>query len=307
MESVIIGIDLGGTNLRIGAVTPDNRMLAPRVMKSSIVADAKNPIGKICEIITGYIEQNQLENVEAISIGVPSSVENDKETVICTTNIRNRAGEVVFSHTNMAKDVREHFQIPVFINNDVNNIMLYDIAANHLEEKKVVVGIYIGTGVGASVVIDGKPLEGKNGAELDLGHMPDFQGEVECSCGKKGCCECYASGWRLQEIRKIYYPDTDIKDMFTQHKDERPLKEFIQACANIYAVMATIFNPDTMIVGGGVPEMKDFPKEEFEREVNKNTGTDVMYYGFDYLYSREFVGKGVIGAAVFARRKLRPI
>jgi allose kinase len=62
-----------------------------------------------------------------------------------------------------------------------------------------------------------------------------------------------------------------------------------------------------MIVGGGVPEMKDFPKEEFEREVNKNTGTDVMYYGFDYLYSREFVGKGVIGAAVFARRKLRPI
>lgn len=59
MESVIIGIDLGGTNLRIGAVTPDNRMLAPRVMKSSIVADAKNPIGKICEIITGYIEQNQ--------------------------------------------------------------------------------------------------------------------------------------------------------------------------------------------------------------------------------------------------------
>ena len=55
MESVIIGIDLGGTNLRIGAVTPDNRMLAPRVMKSSIVADAKNPIGKICELITGYI------------------------------------------------------------------------------------------------------------------------------------------------------------------------------------------------------------------------------------------------------------
>ena len=124
----------------------------------------------------------------------------------------------------MAKDVREHFQIPVFINNDVNNIMLYDIAANHLEEKKVVVGIYIGTGVGASVVIDGKPLEGKNGAELDIGICLTSRGEVECSCGKKGCCECYASGWRLQEIRKIYYPDTDIKDMFTQHKDERRLR-----------------------------------------------------------------------------------
>ena len=51
MESVIIGIDLGGTNLRIGAVTSDNEMIAPFVLKSSIVADAEKPVEKICEII----------------------------------------------------------------------------------------------------------------------------------------------------------------------------------------------------------------------------------------------------------------
>ncbi len=304
MENVIIGIDLGGTNLRIGAVTPDNEMLSPSVIKSSAVAYADKPIEKICEIIADYIEKNHIRKVEAISIGVPSSVENDKETVICTTNIRNQEGEAVFSHTNMAEGIRAYFKVPVFINNDVNNILLYDIAANHLEKQKVVVGIYIGTGVGSSVVIDGKPLEGKNGAELDIGHIPYFGGDVRCSCGKTGCCECYASGWRLQELRRQYYPDTEIQDMFTKHKDEKPMKDFIQACAYIYAVMATIFNPDTIIVGGGVPEMADFPREEFERAVNENTGRDVMAYGFDYLYSKEFVGKGVIGAAVFARQRL---
>lgn len=304
MENVIIGIDLGGTNLRIGAVTPDNEMLSPSVIKSSAVAYADKPIEKICEIIADYIEKNHIRKVEAISIGVPSSVENDKETVICTTNIRNQEGEAVFSHTNMAEGIRAYFKVPVFINNDVNNILLYDIAANHLEKQKVVVGIYIGTGVGSSVVIDGKPLEGKNGAELDIGHIPYFGGDVRCSCGKTGCCECYASGWRLQELRRQYYPDTEIQDMFTKHKDEKPIKDFIQACAYIYAVMATIFNPDTIIVGGGVPEMADFPREEFERAVNENTGRDVMAYGFDYLYSKEFVGKGVIGAAVFARQRL---
>lgn len=304
MENVIIGIDLGGTNLRIGAVTPDNEMLSPSVIKSSAVAYADKPIEKICEIIADYIEKNHIRKVEAISIGVPSSVENDKETVICTTNIRNQEGEAVFSHTNMAEGIRVYFKVPVFINNDVNNILLYDIAANHLEKQKVVVGIYIGTGVGSSVVIDGKPLEGKNGAELDIGHIPYFGGDVRCSCGKTGCCECYASGWRLQELRRQYYPDTEIQDMFTKHKDEKPIKDFIQACAYIYAVMATIFNPDTIIVGGGVPEMADFPREEFERAVNENTGRDVMAYGFDYLYSKEFVGKGVIGAAVFARQRL---
>ncbi|MCB6200877.1 allose kinase [Extibacter muris] len=304
MKSVIIGIDLGGTNLRIGAVTPDNEMIAPSVIKSSVVAHAERPIEKICEIIAEYKKENGIENVEAISIGVPSSVENDKETVICTTNIRNQNGEAVFSHMNVAGGIREYFKIPVYINNDVNNIMLYDIVVNHLEDKKVVVGIYIGTGVGASVVLDGRLLEGKNGAELDLGHIPYFGGDITCSCGKKGCCECYASGWRLQELRKEYYPDTRIQDMFTRHKEDKPMVEFIRACANVYAVMATIFNPDTIIVGGGIPEMADFPRETFEEAVNQNTGRDVMAYGFDYVYSREFVGKGVIGAAIFARKRL---
>lgn len=304
MEKVIIGIDLGGTNLRIGAVTPDNQMLSPSVIKSKIVACAKDPIAQICEIIEAYQKNNDIREVEAISVGVPSSVENDKETVICTTNIRNEKGEAVFCNTNMAAGIREHFGIPVFINNDVNNIMLYDVTANHLEDQKIVVGIYIGTGVGASVIIDGRPLEGKNGAELDLGHMPYFGGDAPCSCGKRGCCECYASGWKLQQIRSEYYPNTEIQDMFTLHRGEQPLREFIHACAHVYAVMATIFNPDTLIVGGGVAEMADFPREEFEKEVNAATGRDVMGYGFDYVYSEEYVGKGVIGAAVFARMKL---
>ena len=72
----------------------------------------------------------------------------------------------------------------------------------------------------------------------------------------------------------------------------------------IFAVMATIFNPDTMIAGGGVMEMADFPKGEFEHEVAKATGKDVMEYGFDYVYSEPFSGKGVIGAAIFARQRL---
>lgn len=170
-------------------------MLTPSVIRSSVVAEAPRPIERICEIIEEYKKENKIENVEAISIGVPSSVENDKETVICTTNICDENGKAVFTHTNLAKDIREHFQIPVYINNDVNNILMYDIVSNHLENQKV-------------------------------------------------------------------------------------------------------------IVGGGVPEMADFPKEEFENEVNRNTGKDVMSYGFDYLYSQEFVGKGVIGAAVFARMRL---
>ncbi len=304
MEKVIIGIDLGGTNLRIGAVAKDNHLENFSKISSAVIADAEKPIEKICEIIKEYKEKNHLEQLEAISIGVPSSVENDKETIICTTNIRNRDGKVVFQNINIARELRDYFKVPVFVNNDVNNILLYDIAANHLENQKIVVGIYIGTGVGAAVSIDGQLLEGKNGAELDLGHIPYYGGDEKCSCGKEGCCECYASGWKLQKIRREYYPEDKIQDLFIKHSEEQPLREFIRGCANVYAIMATIFNPDSIIVGGGVPEMEAFPRRQFEKAVNAGTGADVMSYGFDYVYSRDDAGKGVIGAAIFARRRM---
>lgn len=305
MKDLIIGIDLGGTNLRIGAVDNENHLLNPLVLKTELIADSPAPIKTLCKIIENYMQETNVSGIKAISLGVPSSVENDNATVICTTNIQNKAGEVVFSHINIAEDLKNYFQVPVFINNDVNNLMLYDTMINNLEAKSILIGIYIGTGVGASVIINGELLKGKNGAALDLGHIPYYGQDAVCSCGKKGCCECYASGWHLQEIQKKYYPDSQIGELFTLYKNEQPLKDFISACANIYAIMATIFNPDAIIIGGGIPEMKDFPKEEFEKEINAATGKDVMSYGFDYIYSKPFVGKGIIGAAIFARKMLK--
>ena len=137
-----------------------------------------------------------------------------------------------------------------------------------------------------------------------MGHIPYYGGKERCSCGKWGCCECYASGWKLQKIRSEFYPDDEIGDLFLKHGEEKPLRELVRSCAHVFAVMATVFNPNTVIAGGGVIEMKGFPREEFERQVNRNTGLDVMSYGFRYVYSEPLAEKGVIGAAVFASQRL---
>ena len=305
MGKVIIGIDLGGTNLRIGAIKEDNQVLSFRKFKSDRIADASDPMKELNIVISEYIQKNQIEHLQAISIGVPSSVANDKQTVICTTNIRNNKDEPVFLNKNIAEEIEKKFHVPVYVNNDTNNILLYDIMVNQLNPESVIVGIYIGTGVGAAVLMNQQMLDGKDGAALDIGHMPFYNGEVPCSCGKKGCCECYASGWRLQEIRKKYFPETEIRNLFTEHGKEEPLKVFIHSCAHVFAVMATIFNPEVMVIGGGVMEMPGFPRERFEQEVNAATGKDVMSYGFRYVYSEDVESKGVVGAALFARRKMR--
>lgn len=303
MDKIIIGMDLGGTHMRIGAVSSGNILNDPQVYKTAVLKSSDDPAKQLCHIIEEYIKSKnvKLEDIEAVSIGVPSSVANDKSTVICTTNICDENGNALFENVDLGTVIKDYFGLPAYINNDVNNILLYDIEKNHLEKEHITAGIYIGTGVGAAIIIDGKQLDGNDGAALDLGHMPYFGGTDVCSCGKTGCCECYASGWKLQEIRKKYYPDTCIDDLFTKHKDDVVMRNFIRSCAYVYAIVATIFNPAAIIVGGGVMEMKDFPRAYFEAAVNEMTGKDVMKKGFKYVYSQKYVGKGIIGAAILAR------
>lgn len=303
MKETIIGIDLGGTNFRIGVVDEKNQVHSFCRMSSERLAQADDPVEELNCIIEEYVKENHITEVSAVSIGVPSSVENDKKTVICTTNIRNRKGEPVFENYNIADAISSKVRVPVYVNNDTKNILLYDMMSNGLEDAAVVVGIYIGTGVGSAVWVNGDMLDGKDGAALDLGHIPYYNGTAPCSCGKSGCCECYASGWKLEDIQRRFYPDTPIREVFEKYGEDAPLQEFVRSCAHVFSVMATIFNPDALIAGGGVLEMKGFPRETFEREVNKSTGKDVMSYGLRYVYSEDTDDKGVVGAAIFARKR----
>ena len=180
----------------------------------------------------------------------------------------------------------------------------YDVYRKKLENRKLVLGIYIGTGVGASVIIEGKQFKGANGAALDLGHVPYYKGKDPCTCSKHGCCECYASGWKLESLLDEYYPGECIRHIFRDHADDPPLQEFVYSCSHIFSVMATIFNPDTIIYGGGVIDMEGFPVKKFEQLVKENTGLDVMNYGFDFIYSCPRKEKGIIGSAIFAEQML---
>lgn len=305
LDNVMIGIDLGGTFLRIGALAGDNTVIAFNKISSRMLAKADKPVEELKKIIEGFRKENRIENICAVSIGVPSSVANDKETVICTTNMINKAGEPMFKNTNLAAPLREYFGVPVFVNNDIKNILQYDMHEHNLEQKEVVVGIYIGTGAGAAVMIHGNSMDGADGAALDIGHMPFYKGTYPCNCGKKGCCECYASGWKLEKIREEYFPESEIGKMFAEHGKEPVMQEFLYACSHLFSVLITIFNPNTVVAGGGVMEMEGFPREEFEKLVRENTGTDVMSYGFDFVYSHSRPEKGAIGAALFAKQKLK--
>ena len=89
VEKAIVGIDLGGTNLRIGLVDENNKIQYQNIISSRGLSEVSDAAKEVENIIAQYMSENSVEEIAAISIGVPSSVAKDKETVICTTNIRN--------------------------------------------------------------------------------------------------------------------------------------------------------------------------------------------------------------------------
>ena len=188
--------------------------------------------------------------------------------------------------------------MPVLVNRDVNNLLCYDLEKNGL--RGIVAACYIGTGVGAAVSIDRKILLGRDGLAAEIGHLSLMNGDKSCGCGKKGCIETEAAGSYFQQLCREHYPQEDPETIFCNHGEDAVVKEFVRNCAYIPAMLATIFNPSALILGGGVVEADVFPKRSFEEAVLDLAANTIRTVPPRFVYADRLPERGVIGAAMFA-------
>ena len=175
----ILGLDIGGTNFRIGLVDSKYEVIDFKIKSISELKNGdfiKNIVSEIKEYIYKYPK-----NIEAIGIGFPSIISKDKQIIYSTPNIEN------LNNIEIVKMLSKYIEIPIFIDRDVNFLMLKDINENNIENKNLVLGFYIGTGFGNVIYINGQILEGKHGVSGELGHIPVYGLSDICSCGNKGC------------------------------------------------------------------------------------------------------------------------
>ena len=296
---MILGLDIGGTNTRFGLVGEDFSLSAPcRVMKSAEFACAENPFRKLAAILKEYLSIAGFPLPEMISAGVPATVYRDFNTVFCAPNLKNAEGEPVFDNLPVG-DLLAEMGIPVVVNKDVNNLLACDMMENRLSG--TIVGCYIGTGFGTSVCIDGRFVYGKNGFAMDAGHVSIYGQKGICGCGKAGCVETIASGAALNRLRIKYYPEVSAEELFLNHASEPVLADFVEACAQLPAILLTCFDPDAVILGGGVLEMPGFPKEQLKERILSYTGRAVASEPPRFLNAPYSPERGVIGAACFAK------
>lgn len=299
-KKYVLGIDVGGTNIRAGLVDEKYELSNFIIESSSQIMDTNEAVNKVLTFINRYIEENSKEKeIIAVSIGFPSTIDRKRKKLLSTPNMKG------LNNINIVDELEKGLGIKVYINKDVNMLMLFDMFHENIPDEGVTAGFYLGTGLGNAISIDGQVLSGKNGSAAELGHIPSRDNHELCNCGNEGCVENFASGRYLRKVCDTQFTNTYIGNIFSEHKDNPIIKKFVRDLAIPIATEINILDPDYIIIGGGLTQMEGFPFSQFESAIHEFARKPYPEESLEFIYSASGQENGVIGAGVYAFKELK--
>lgn len=310
-----IGIDLGGTNIAVGAVDSEGHILGTFSTKTlahrpyqSIVKDMAWCIENILKKL-GMTE----DDINSIGIGIPGLGDAKTESVVFCTNLGTGWRDIP-----LGAELRKYYNKPIFIDNDATVAGFAENMAGISKGAESSVFITLGTGVGGGIIINGKPWSGFHGIGSEIGHMTIVADGVPCTCGNNGCAERYCSATAIIRMAKEACqrnPDNQIlrdakgdidrinaKIVIDAAKAGDPLAEIVFDQYATYLAMlinnivATI-DPEVIVLGGGVSHAGQFLIDA----VNKHLPELQLYKSLPYPEVKlATLGNdaGIIGAAM---------
>lgn len=314
MSKKIIGIDLGGTSVKLAILTTEGEIQEKWSIKTNILDEGSHIVPDIIESILHRFETHGLTKDDFLGVGMgsPGVVDSEAGTVIGAYNLNWKNLQLV----------KEQFEsalgLPFFIDNDANVAALGEQWVGAGNNNPNVVFMTLGTGVGGGVIAAGNLIRGVKGAGGELGHITvDFDAPFACTCGKKGCLETVASATGIVNLSRRYADqyagdaklkqmiddgqDITAKDVFDLAKEGddlalivyRHFSEYLGiACANIAAVL----NPAYIVLGGGVSAAGDFLLDGVRKVFAENSFPQIKESTQIVLATRGN-DAGVLGAA----------
>jgi glucokinase len=247
-----IGLDIGGTNLKAGAVDSDGKIIA----ESSIPTGADRPqdivFQDIVRLIREVISKSGLSgnDLKAIGMGSPGNIDYSTGTVIYNNNLG-------WKDFHISEMMTKEFGVPSVIENDADAAALGEVISGSATGAKRAIIITLGTGVGVGFVIDGHIFR-----SCEFGHMVIRSGGRECTCGRKGCFESYCSATGLiTSTREAGITESDGsingKTVFDSAnkgnpKAQKVIDEYIDDLACGLANLINGLQPEVISLGGGV-------------------------------------------------------
>lgn len=252
-----IGVDLGGTTVKIGVVSEDNQI----VERLTLPMDRNRPFPDAVKMIAEAVLS--LGKIACVGFGIPSTLIPGSQIVIDANNLG-------WVNCDIKRELKKYMgDVPVYLANDADCAAVGELMHGAARDAESTLMLTLGTGIGGSFLYQGKLFLGGNGIGLEPGHMVIQDRGKKCTCGKSGCLETYASATALiEEAEKSESPilkrmivenggKANAKMVFDAAVQGDPganaiLDEYIRCLAIGVSNLIAVFGPDKVVIGGGV-------------------------------------------------------
>jgi glucokinase len=317
----LIGVDLGGTKILAGVF--DSRLQALGTTKFS-TKPQRGPeavIERVARCVHDAIDECDLslKQVRGVGIGAPGAVDPEQGRVVFAPNLQ-------WKDVPLVKELEKRLELPVFLENDCTACMLGVYEQELKSRARHVVGVFIGTGIGGGLIINGEPYAGSSHTAGEIGHMVVDLNGPKCGCGNRGCFEVFAS--RLAIFRDIQSAidggekslltdmlGDDLKDLRSGdlrraiRRGDKMVERIVEEAAKRTGIAVSnlihVLNPEVVVLGGGVIEALG---DEMMPSIVKSAKAHVLagtYRNVEIVASKLGDKAGITGAAVLARAKTR--
>ncbi|KSV60635.1 type I phosphomannose isomerase catalytic subunit [Acetivibrio ethanolgignens] len=251
-EGIRIGIDIGGTDTKIGLIDKQNKIIARETIKTNGGRTPEEIVREIGEKTLELLEREEIgiEECSGVGVGVPGTLDCKNGVVIYSNNIK-------WENVAIVRELERYLPIPVSIANDADCAALGEAAAGAGKRYQDVIMLTLGTGVGGGVILDGRVYQGKGIGGCELGHMVIIEDGELCTCGRRGCLEAYCSATALiRDAKRAVGKDMTPKEIFEAADEAGELKEIVDLYIRRLGVgianIVNIFRPQIVLLGGGI-------------------------------------------------------
>jgi glucokinase len=306
MKKIIIGIDIGGTNVKMGLFSASKvELIEKKEYKTPRFQQQVSVINSLKENIDKIVQTNgfDIEDLIGIGVAVPCAVKNG--FILSCPNIG-------LDKIKMEDELKKFF--PNASIKVANDATMAAFGENKSLDKpfKNVVFITLGTGVGGGIIIDGNILEGSNGFGGEIGHIKVHNEDLEpCGCGANGCIEqiCGTKGILTYTKKLATEMDTiidinnlNIKVIFDAAKAGDKLGNLVVERVAKYigmgaAIIGTIIDPEAFIIGGGISKSGDFLLDKIVANYKKEARFTMA--GTPFLIAKTGNDAGILGSAYY--------
>ncbi|MBC7914003.1 MAG: ROK family protein [Pyrinomonadaceae bacterium] len=315
-SAFFIGVDVNQNHLNLALSDLQKNLIKVSEKINYKLDNNKQSLELLCQLINNFINELTIPKEKILGIGINLSGRINYLTGYSYSFF-------YFNEEPLSKIIESKVGIRVFLENDSRAMAFGEFSSGIVNGEKDVLFLNLDYGIGLGMFINGQLYYGKSGYSGEFGHIPLFDNEILCNCGKKGCLETEAAGWALIRMvhEKMLEGSTSILFDKSNQNKEIQMEDIIKAANNDdvlaieliarigetigrgIAILINIFNPELVILGGGLSQTGDYIRLPIKSAINKYS---LSLVNIDTQLKLSKLGKraGIIGACLLVRKRL---